>query len=90
MEKLFFWYIIFINIAGLVIMFIDKQKAKRGMRRVREIELWEFALLGGALGCTIAMYLFRHKTKHFQFKFGLPLLAIIQIILIVTVFNLFA
>lgn len=71
-------------------MFVDKEKVKKGKWRVPEATLWKMSLLGGALGSWVGSVIFRHKTKHFQFKFGLPLLAIIQIILIVTVFNLFA
>lgn len=61
-------------------MFFDKQKAKRGKWRVPEKTLFLFALLGGSLGTTLGMNVFRHKTKHWYFKFGMPLIFILQIV----------
>jgi uncharacterized membrane protein YsdA (DUF1294 family) len=40
-------------------------------------------LLGGAVGTTLGMQLFRHKTKHLSFKIGFPLLAVIELILFI-------
>jgi uncharacterized membrane protein YsdA (DUF1294 family) len=70
------------NIIGLVIMRIDKTRAKRHQYRISEKTLWLVAIFGGAIGTTVGMKLFRHKTKHASFKFGFPLLAITQIILL--------
>ena len=64
-------------------MFLDKQKAKRGKWRISEKTLFLFAIIGGSLGSTLGMHLFRHKTKHWYFKLGMPLILIIQIILII-------
>lgn len=80
MLTLLIGYSLFINLAGLVMMFLDKQKAKRGSYRIPEVDLWEIALIGGALGATLGMELFRHKTKHSRFKFGFPLLAVLQVV----------
>lgn len=70
-------------------MRVDKSASKtRGMRRVPERTLWAISLLGGSIGTTVGMQLFRHKTKHLQFKFGLPLLVILQIVGFFYVYNL--
>lgn len=45
----------------------DKSKAKRGAWRIPEKTLLLCSFLGGALGGSIAMSLFRHKTKHWYF-----------------------
>ncbi|WP_163101273.1 DUF1294 domain-containing protein [Peribacillus alkalitolerans] len=74
-------YFIVINIVGIVIMFSDKQKAKRGQYRTPERTIWIIALLGGAVGATVGMNWFRHKTKHTSFKIGLPVLSLLHIIL---------
>ena len=66
-----------------VLMGLDKSKARRGARRVPEKTLFAFALLGGALGGTAGMFLFRHKTKHWYFRLGFPLLAAAQLALVV-------
>lgn len=79
----FAWYYLgVINIIGLTIMGIDKQKARQGKYRIPEATLWTVAIIGGAVGATIGMYFFRHKTKHTNFKIGLPILALIDLILI--------
>ena len=45
----------------------DKSKAKRGAWRIPEKTLLLFSFLGGAVGGSLAMSLFRHKTKHWYF-----------------------
>ena len=62
-----------------VLMGLDKSKARRGARRIAEKTLFLFALLGGALGGTAGMFLFRHKTRHWYFIWGFPLLALAQL-----------
>ena len=64
-----------------VLMGLDKGKARRGAWRVSEKTLFVFALLGGAVGGTVGMYLFHHKTKHWTFCLGFPLLAAAQLAL---------
>ena len=63
-------------------MFIDKEKAKRHKWRIPENTLIFISLIGGSIGSLIGMYLFRHKTKHFKFKIGIPFILFLQLILI--------
>ena len=63
-------------------MGLDKAKARRGAWRIREKALFVFALLGGAPGGTAGMFLFRHKTRHWTFRLGFPLLAAAQLALL--------
>ena len=72
-------YLLLINLTGFFAMFLDKQKAKKGKWRIPEKTLFLFAFLGGSLGTTLGMHTFRHKTKHWYFKFGMPLILILQI-----------
>jgi len=67
MQKVIFAYFIFINIAAFIIYWFDKYLAKSGKRRISESELHAFALLGGFLGATLSMYLFRHKISKSSF-----------------------
>lgn len=76
------YYMIVINLVGLYLMFIDKNRAIKRKYRISEKTLWFIAFIGGAIGETIGMYSFRHKTKHASFKWGLPLLSIIFMVLI--------
>ena len=76
-------YLGIINLIGFFSMFLDKQKAKRGKWRIPEKTLFLLAAIGGSLGTTLGMHVFRHKTKHWYFKMGMPLILIVQIILII-------
>lgn len=65
-------YLILINLAGFILMGADKRRAKRDQWRIRERTFFFAALLGGSLGTVLGMRTFRHKTKHWYFRFGLP------------------
>lgn len=80
--KYFLIYLAVVNLLGFFSMFLDKQKAKHNHWRIPEKTLFLFALIGGSLGTTLGMHTFRHKTKHWYFKFGMPLILIIQIVLL--------
>lgn len=75
-------YLVVVNIVGLLIMKWDKHLAKKQKWRIPEKRIWFIAIIGGALGATIGMFLFRHKTKHMSFSLLLPLLTIGQFILL--------
>ena len=71
-----------INLVAFVLMAADKSRAKRqGARRIPEKTLFLSALLGGSVGAILGMQLFRHKTKHWYFVWGMPLILIAQIAL---------
>lgn len=61
------------------LMGYDKSQARRGGHRVAELTLLSLALLGGAAGGVAGMYLFRHKTRHWYFKWGLPAILLLQL-----------
>lgn len=73
-------YIVIINLIGFMIMGVDKKKARIGAWRIPEKVLFGTALLGGGLGAWIGMYVFRHKTKHWYFKYGLPVIFIVELL----------
>lgn len=74
-------YIIIINILTFLVMLWDKHEAKKGEWRVSEKTLFAFVLLGGGVGGILGMYIFRHKTKKWYFKYGFPIILILEIIL---------
>ena len=57
-----------VNLVSFGLYGLDKLKAKKGLWRIRESTLLLVAVLGGSLGALLGMELFRHKTKHWQFK----------------------
>ena len=71
-------YLFIINIIGFALMGIDKKRAIRGAWRISEASLFLTAFLGGALGCTLGMRHFRHKTRHWYFKYGMPAIFAVQ------------
>jgi uncharacterized membrane protein YsdA (DUF1294 family) len=79
---------IIMNLIGLFVMKIDKDRAKNHQYRISEKTLWLVALFGGAAGTTAGMQLFRHKTKHVNFKIGFPILAVAEVILLSYFFTL--
>ena len=81
--KYLLMYLLIINAVGLVLMLVDKNKAKRGAWRIPEATLFLVAALGGSLGCWAGMYWFRHKTKHWYFVLGMPAILVIQVVLAV-------
>ena len=83
--KIIVFYLLIINFLGLFLMWSDKRKAIKGAWRIKESTLFAVALLGGALGTTCGMYWFRHKTKHWYFKIGFPVILIAEAIGIVWV-----
>ena len=74
-------YLIVINLLTFFIMWWDKHEAKLGDWRVSEKFLFLLVLLGGGIGGIVGMYVFRHKTKKWYFKFGFPIILIIEIII---------
>lgn len=73
-------FLLCMNVYGLFLMGYDKSQARKHKWRIRERTLWIVAVFGGAMGMTLGMLLFRHKTKHLSFKIGFPLLATTQMI----------
>ena len=67
-----------LNLISFFLMGHDKQCARKNRRRVPEKTLFLSAILFGALGGTLGMYVFRHKTKHWYFKVFFPLLLFLQ------------
>ena len=79
--KFLFAYLLIVNAAGFLLMFIDKQKAKKKLWRIPEATLMGVAALGGSIGSLAGMYLVRHKTQHPKFTVGIPALLIVQIVI---------
>lgn len=72
-------YLIAVNLIAFILMGVDKRRAKKDRWRISEGTLFLFPVLGGSLGGILGMKLFRHKTKHWYFRFGFPALLLIQL-----------
>lgn len=80
-------YLSIINALGLVLMLVDKQKARNRAWRIPEALLMWVAALGGSLGSWLGMYLFHHKTRHPKFTLGVPALLAVQTLLLFLFFG---
>ena len=76
-------YFIIINLIGFLIMYIDKQKAKKGKWRIPERTLFIVTALGGGIGTIAGMHVFRHKTQKIAFVIGFPLITILEIVSVI-------
>ena len=76
-------YLLAINIATFFLYGIDKYKARKGKWRISEATLLMMAVIGGSIGAWAGMRLWHHKTKHKKFKYGIPIIIILQVALAV-------
>ena len=76
--KLFAIYLVVMNVLGVAVMWSDKRRARLHRWRIPEKVLFGVSLLGGSAGTWAGMYLFRHKTKHWYFVVGMPLILVCQ------------
>lgn len=77
------YYILAINTITFVIFGIDKYKAKKKKWRIPESRLLLLAAIGGCIGALLGMIIWRHKTLHKKFKYGVPTILILQIAIII-------
>lgn len=76
-------YLVVMNLLGVYLMWTDKRRAKKHLWRVPEKALFGCSLLGGSIGTWAGMYLFRHKTRHWYFVVGMPLILLCQAALVI-------
>ena len=82
MANALLYYLIVINVVTFLVYGIDKWKAKQGSWRISEATLLILAVIGGSIGALLGMKIWHHKTMHKKFKYGLPLILLVQIALI--------
>lgn len=82
MIRYFLIYLLLINAAGFIMMGLDKRFAKmEGMRRIPEKTLLTIAFIGGSVGSYLGMKQFHHKTLHNRFRYGIPAMIILHLLL---------
>ena len=74
------YYLFGVNILTFLVYGIDKSKAKRKAWRISECTLLMLAVIGGSVGALFAMRLFHHKTLHKKFRYGVPLIMALQVV----------
>ena len=79
MMKVFLIYLLFINVITFFTYGIDKWKAKRSKWRIPESTLLIMAVMGGSIGAWLGMKVWHHKTMHKKFKYGVPVIILVQV-----------
>ena len=82
---LVYWTLIF-NIIAFTLYGLDKYLAKEGKRRISEKSLIFWAVIGGSIGAFLGMQIFRHKTQHKKFRYGVPAILLVQIAVAIYLF----
>ncbi len=73
------YYLLAINAVAFFAYGIDKLKARKGWWRIPEATLLLLAIIGGSIGAWLGMKVWHHKTMHKKFRYGLPLIILLQL-----------
>ena len=74
------YVIFFINIITFFVYGLDKLKAVNHWWRIPEAVLLGLAMAGGSVGAYFGMQVFRHKTLKPLFRFGVPVIMLVHVI----------
>ncbi|WP_144510959.1 DUF1294 domain-containing protein [Bacillus sp. FJAT-22090] len=80
-------FILLMSITSFIVMGYDKSQAKKHKQRVSERTLWTLAIFGGGIGAYLGMQMFRHKTKHTNFRVGFLMLLIVYVFILFWLFK---
>lgn len=80
-------WLLVLNLGTFLVFGLDKWKAKRkvkreSIRRVPEKTLFLLAALGGSVGALAGMRVWHHKTLHRSFRYGIPAILALQLVLL--------
>lgn len=81
MQTILIYYLAAATVVTFVAYGIDKWKARHGKWRIPEATLLLLAAIGGSLGAWAGMKVWHHKTLHKKFRYGVPAIIIIQLLL---------
>ena len=68
------------NVASFILVMLDKGRSRRNEWRISERTFFLWALVFGAIGILLGMHVFRHKTRHWSFTIGMPILFLLNIV----------
>ena len=87
MAQIIICYLVMVNLVAFITYGIDKLKARRNKKRIPEATLLLLAIVGGSIGAWLGVKVWHHKTLHKKFKYGIPLIIIVQIALCIYLFT---
>ena len=80
------WFLL-INVLTMVIYGADKMAARKGMRRIPEVTLLVFGVVGGWPGAIMGQQIFRHKTQKQPFKTWFLMSVVVSILATVALYH---
>ena len=80
-------YLLAVNAVTFIVYGIDKYKAKHAKWRISEATMLLLAVVGGSIGAWCGMKVWHHKTMHKKFKYGVPVILLLQVALAVWIIN---
>jgi uncharacterized membrane protein YsdA (DUF1294 family) len=86
LEEILIIYFVISNVITFFMYGVDKWKAKKSKWRIREAALLGLAVLGGSIGAWLGMKVWHHKTQHKKFRYGIPVIIIVQLAIIGYIF----
>ncbi len=77
-------YLIIMSAISIAACIYDKLASKTGnvKFRIPEAGLLALSFIGGSVAMLLTMLIIRHKTKHWQFMLGIPIMIILHAVLI--------
>ena len=85
-QHLVILFFLTVNVLAFFAMGVDKSRARRRAWRLSERTFFMLALLGGTPGSLLGMRVFHHKTRHAAFAVGFPILLLLQLTLVGSLF----
>lgn len=76
-------YFLAMNILTFGVFGVDKYKAIKKKYRIPEKTLFLLAAMGGSAGALAGMFVFRHKTRKWYFRIGIPCILAVQVLLLI-------
>lgn len=79
-----------LNLWSFLVMWNDKRRSMRGhnVQRISEGKMFFMATMFGGVGVYLGMMWFRHKTKKWYFKIGIPILILQNLATVYVVWSL--
>lgn len=85
--KFVFIYLLIVNYIAFSLYHLDKERARKGKRRISEKNLLTIVGFGGGLGAYLGMQKYRHKTSKTSFKIWFYAIVLIQVLLFFMIYK---
>jgi uncharacterized membrane protein YsdA (DUF1294 family) len=82
-KDLVYDYFLLVNLAGFILMGVDKLSAMRGESRIPEKWFFTISMAGGPFGVFLGMIVFHHKTRKTYFGFIVTLMLAISFFILI-------